>query len=41
MKKNMDAMVKVFEHVITVLTCAGALITAIANLIDFLSNDED
>jgi len=41
MKKDAEAMVKVIEKVITVLTCAGALITAVANLIDYVTSDED
>ena len=41
MRKNADAVAKVFEKVITVLTCAGALITAVANLIDYVASDED
>lgn len=40
-KKNANAMIKVFELVITILTSAGALIAACGELIDYLSSDEE
>ena len=40
-KKNANAMVKVFELVIAVITSAGILIKAIAELIDYLNEEEE
>jgi hypothetical protein len=40
-KKNADAMAKVFELVISILTILMALVKAFGELIDFLQNDEE